>query len=583
MKWSISRISWGPFFVLSLVILFHLFLISKTFLIDKQGNMRAAAAGYGDIPFHMTEVSKFAFEKKIDFNEPIFTGERMRYSFLINLISGFILQSTGRWYFALQFPAMTFMSLATIITFLIYRKFLKSGWAAVLAVIIFLFGSGFGANWHFQNYLGTYANHSFEGFINYLVNTTASTITRYDAVFPNQNIGWGAPLSLVLLHQRSFFFGILDFALFMLVLESWLRNPKNNIKTIILGLIVGIGPLGHFHTFIAMGLILAVTGILAIVRKNAELVRRLAILGTLIFLIAGPQIIYLLQGNTSAISGGSFLKFRLGWMVEPTIGSIKFDARSGFLGGSILPFFNFLILNFGVVLPIFIIGGFLIVFGHRSFKLQFKGIGWWWLCGATLFLAVQLVRFQPWDYDNNKILVYFQFFAAPIFVAFFVWLLKYSKILGAILFFAFFTLGTFSGFIDQIPRFLVPNEKLPIIFNTDAIEMADFIKNDLPYGQNIITSSSHLNPVSSLAGRPVLVGYPGWLWTRGIEYGKREQDLKMFYSDPVVWKFIADSYSGKFVVVDPTAIFDWHANVSAFERNYRLVFQNNSFRIFKLN
>lgn len=544
--------------------------------------MRAASAGYGDIPFHMTEVSKFAFEKKFDFNEPIFNGERMRYSFLINLISGVLLHFSQRWYMAMQLPAMIFMTLATVFTFVIYKKFLKSSWAAVIAVVVFLFGAGFGANWHIQNYLANYANHSLGGFINYLVNNTASTITKYDAVFPQQNITWGAPLSLVFLHQRSFFFGIFNFALFVYVLEKWLKSPKNNAWTIMLGILVGVSPLGHFHTFIAMGLTLLVTGTAAIIQKNLQLIKRLALLAVIIFLMSIPQIIYLVAGNTSAITQGSFLKFRFGWMVEPTIGSIKFDAHSGLFGGSILPFFNFLLLNFGVILPIFVMGGILIAFGRRSFKQQFNDISWWWFCGAAMFLAVQLIRFQPWDYDNNKILVYFQFFAAPVFVAFFVWILKNRKILGSILFFIFLTLATYSGFIDQIPRFLVPFDKLPIIFDTDAIAASNFVKNNIAEGQNIITSSTHLNPVSSLAGRPVLVGYPGWLWTRGISYGKREQDLKLFYSDPVSWKFIADSYEGKYAVIDPAAMVDWHAARGTFDDNFMLVYQNSKYKIYKL-
>mgnify|MGYP003351322116 CR=1 FL=1 len=50
----------------------------------------------------------------------------------------------------------------------------------------------------------------------------------------------------------------------------------------------------------------------------------------------------------------------------------------------------------------------------------------------------------------------------------------------------------------------------------------------IPDDKKIITSSTHLNPVSSLAGRPVFVGYPGWLWTRGISYADREEHLKDF-------------------------------------------------------
>ena len=89
---------------LAIVILFHSFMILKTFAVDSQGNMRSSYAGYGDIPFHMTQVSKFAFEKMMNFNEPIFDGERMRYAFFINFFSGLILRSTSNWVLAMQIP-----------------------------------------------------------------------------------------------------------------------------------------------------------------------------------------------------------------------------------------------------------------------------------------------------------------------------------------------------------------------------------------------------------------------------------------------------------------------------------------------
>lgn len=543
--------------------------------------MRAASAGYGDIPLHMTQVSKFAFQKNLDLNEPIFNGEKIRYSFLINLISGFILRLFGNWYFAMQFPAMALMTASTLLMFLSYRKFIKSEWVALVAIVIFLFGSGFGASYVIKNYEQSLNTQS-RTFTGYLVDTTASTVTKWDAVYPNQNIAWGAPLSLVFLHQRSFFLGFFLFTLFWYLFTIWIKNPKNTRLTIAIGLIVGLGPLSHFHSFVAMILVLAAILVRALILKDRTLVKRMLILGIVAGIVATPQIIYLVAGKTSlAFSDNPFIKFRLGWMVEPTTGSVVFKPYGRSLFGDLGSFFKFLWINFAVVLP-FLVMTFLVSVKSEKFRSRFLGISLWCILALLFFAVVQIIRFQPWDYDNNKILVYMQFFAAPAIVAFFAWLKDHQKVLGSILFATFVIIAIHSGVLDQVPRALVPYGNLPVIFNTDVIIMSDYIKRNIDEKEIILTSSTHLNPVNSLAGRPVIVGYPGWLWTRGISYVKEENDLKNFYYDPISNFDIASKYGAKYVLIDSTAIYDWKAQVNKFDTNFNLLLSQGEFRLYQI-
>lgn len=582
MKFNISRLFRPHILILVLIIAFHLFLISKTFTVDSGGNMHAAFVGFGDIPFHMTQVSKFAYSPSLNFNEPIFDGERLRYSFLINALSGILLHFGGSWPFAMHLPAMSFMALGTVLTFIIYRNFLKSSYGSLIALIIFLLGAGFGANQYFYKYLTTQTSNN-DGFVNYLVDNSISTTIRYDTAYPNQNIDWGAPMSLVFLHQRAFLFGFFIFSLFWFLLDKWKKNPSDKKLTIMIGVIAVLGPFGHFHSFIVMCVVFACIGIHSLIKKDYFLFRHLIVLVIIIFLLTAPQILYLIQGKEPLLlAQDSLLKFRLGWMTEPGIGSVNFNPESGFILGRLLPFLNFLLLNFGVVLPIFIVAGITIMW-FSSIRKMFGGILLLFTVGVALFLVVQLIRFQPWDFDNNKILVYFQFFAAPVMVAFFLWLRSKAKILGTTIFVVFTTLSIYSGVVDQIPRFMVPFNRLPVIFDKDAVATAEFIKSNIPADDKIVTSSTHLNPVSSLAGRPVLVGYPGWLWSRGILYGGRENELKRFFVNPVSNIDIANKYNATYALVDTTATSLWGASLSAFDNNYPLIFKSGSYNLYKLS
>jgi hypothetical protein len=178
-------------------------------------------------------------------------------------------------------------------------------------------------------------------------------------------------------------------------------------------------------------------------------------------------------------------------------------------------------------------------------------------------------------------LVYFQFFAAPVLIFFFLYLIKIWKKIGIALLAIFFILAIHSGVIDIVPRLLVPTEKIPIIFNTDAIDMASFIRQNIPEDAQILTSSTHLNLVSSLAGRPTLVGYPGWLWTKGIDYPPRERDLMIFYTNPDNFK-ILKKYDIRYILLDPKAIYDWKANKALFDSRFLKVYGDNSLVLYKV-
>src|SRR3989344_9609471 len=444
---------------------------------------------------------------------------------------------------------------------------------------VFLFGSGFGGYFLVQNQLIA-ANRTPVAFSQYLVDKSVSTISRWDAKFPEQNIDWGAPLSLVLLHQRAFILGFFCFSLFWYLFNKWRSMPKKKMFLVATGVVVGITPLAHYHSFVVMLVVLLSFGIWGLIRRNYDFVKKLVVICAVAGIIALPQIIYLVQGKHGLTLGNQpFIKVRLGWMVEPTIGSIQFNPAKGLFAGQILPYINFLWINFGLILPVFLLVTITTAISDK-FRKIFPNAAILAAIGLVLFLLNQLVRFQPWDYDNNKILVYFQFFAAPLVVALFIWISRTSKVIGYCALAVFIFVVTFTGVLDEIPRLLVPTEQMPVIFGNDAIAMGEFIKNNVAQNEKIVTTSTHLNPVSSLAGMPALVGYPGWLWTRGISYGDRERNLQAFYQNPEQFRNILKLYNAKYILIDPTAIYDWKANTAEFDATYKLLFRKGQYSLY---
>jgi hypothetical protein len=199
-----------------------------------------------------------------------------------------------------------------------------------------------------------------------------------------------------------------------------------------------------------------------------------------------------------------------------------------------------------------------------------------------LFLVVQIIQFQPWDFDNNKLLVYFQFFAIPIIMFVILNIFKRRKAIGIFVAIVFITLSLFSGMIDMIPRLAMTQYTLPIIFAVDAQSMANYIKINIPQNELILTGTDHRNPVDALAGRPVLVGYPGWLWSRGINYSERESEVSNFYAYPSINSPIINEFNIHYVLLDNQTIADFKANKQIFDKNFTLIYQAGQYTLYKI-
>ncbi|OGF61475.1 hypothetical protein A2662_00605 [Candidatus Giovannonibacteria bacterium RIFCSPHIGHO2_01_FULL_45_33] len=569
--------------LLILFIILHEILIYKSFVVDFEGNFRTTGAGFGDIPFHLTQVSKFAFHS-FSFDNPIFTGTQLNYSFAVNLLSGWLLRLTGSWSGSFNLPVMVFAASSAILVFFIYRRLLSSAISALFALVLFYFGGGWGAYGVF--YEQVIGNHlGFLEFFKFLITKNISPLLKWGAVYPEQNIVWGAPLALVFLHQRSF---IMGFFVFALVLWLWARDPDFKNKKTVFGaaILIGLSPLIHIYTFIILLGFLSVLCACKLFLKESVVFRNvLAVFGVSV-LAALPQLYYLFSNMREG--GKFFLAFRFGWMAQPTIGSVVYPVSGGW-AQDFFAYLKFLWMNLGLLLPFFIISGIFLYYAGRKpfvrgkFAGKYREFVFWWLTAFAIFVLLQTVRLQPWDFDNNKLIVYFAFFCAPVIVAMFGYFYDKYKLPAGIFFGVYFFLSTVTGVLDVLPRLFVPMQNLPIIFTAEDRALAEFIRASVPEEAFILTSQTMLNPVVSLAGRPVLAGYGGWLWTEGIPSWEREEEIKRFYSDPQANNYMLKKYGIGFVLLDSQAVNEWHASRQQFDALYTKIFSTERSVLYKID
>jgi hypothetical protein len=561
-------------------IIFHLYLISQTFLIDNYRNIRSTITGYGDIPLHLTQITKFAFQNPINLGEPIYYGQRLDYPFLINLISGFMLRITGNFSFSVLIPSFIFATCNVVLVFWIYKKFLKNNLAAYVSVLLFYLGSGFGALTYIQTAFTNKLNLT--QFINYLIQNNLTTVVKFDAKYPAQNIDFGAPLSLVFLHQRPFFMGFFGFLIFLLLLILLFKKTRLKLVSILAGISFGLLPLTHTHSFIAATVVVCSFMLVSLLKKDFIYFRYLLITAVVGAVIAIPQIIYLTTANGTLTQAAGFIVPRLGWMVPPTIGSVAYPTNA-------LPtifsfsFLQFLLLNFGVILPAFLISILKIFLKKKTLVKENSTLIFSFIVsGLMLFLFVQLIKFQPWDFDDNKLLVYFQFFSIPLIIFVIKNIMEHRRLTGILIAVVFIALTLFSGVIDMLPRLAMTKDTLPVIFATDSQLMANYIMKTIPQNELILTGTDHRNPVDALAGRPVLVGYPGWLWSRGIDYSRREAEVKNFYSFPSINNLLLREFPLKYVLLDNQTILDFKADKQTFDKKFPIIYHIGQYTLYKL-
>ncbi|MDP3057101.1 MAG: hypothetical protein Q8N37_01085 [bacterium] len=569
---KLKEISWPEIIFFLLFLLFFFDIFSKT-IVYQDGAYKVAFAGYGDIPFHMAEVSYFIHNNPFALEEPIYLGSKLVYAFLINLLSGVFYVLSGNYILSFNLPSYILFFTGFFFIYKFISAFIKTVAMRILAFLIMFLGSGAEFIKIFQDSL-LWEKSSIGGIINYILHLPYPIVVFYNAVFPAQNNIWSSFTTMFLTHQRSFFFGFAAGAMILYVLSEALKNGHKKYFYFI-GLLIGFLPLIHMHSFIAILLIVFGFYVWKIFIREKSLAKNLfntILTGTII----GFLISYFFILDFS--SGVNFLTFRLGWMSESGgIGSIQYNPAGGSPVGA---WISYLWENFGLFFPLLIAAIIYFIYKKNDLWRKKDSVFGLIFSGFFIFIVVNTIKFQPWDYDNGKIFGYFYLLGSVIIVYFFEqWKFKFNKLIAVIL--TFFMI--FVGLIDTFSRSSFAGPPFYEIFGAKEQKAAEWIINNTLSNDIILTGTSHLNPVNSLAGRPVVMGYPGWLWSHGIKYQAREKDIMEIYRGSAGTKDLLKKYSVSYIFIGAAERSMPNFNEQFFTENYPVVFQEGDIKIYKVN
>jgi hypothetical protein len=567
----LKKLPWTEIIFIFLIILFFLDLATKT-LVVQEGAFQTSAAGYGDIPFHMNQISYFINNPSFSLQEPIYYGSKLTYPFLINLLSASFYFLNYNYLFSFHLPSFILAISAIILFYLLLLRYIKKPLIRICSFLIFFLASGLG----FIKILkdsSFWAKNNIWQMIDFILRPPYYIHDYFNAVYPEQNNIWSSFFTMFLLHQRSMFFG---FAIGVISLFCLISAYEAKDKKIFYfsGFLIGLSPLIHTHTFLALFLILISFFFISVIKKQSFLIKGFLKTTLIASIISLPSVLYLMLGKIN----GSFITFRLGWMTEKNgLGSVQYNPQRNF---HLLEWLSFIWQNFGFFLPVLILAAVFIFFSKKYNGKQREVILALILSSFLIWIVLNIVKFQPWDYDNNKIYAYIVIMGAVIIGYFF----DKTEFFAKNFFILLLTMLIIaSGLIDSLSRSSLASPQLYQIFSSADRKIADWIIDNIKSNSLILTGNSHLNLVAALAGRPVLEGYPGWLWSHGFNYSQRENDISKIFKGDKKAEELIKKYNIKYIMIGPEERRNFMVNESFFDRRYQIILENSGIKIYKIN
>ena len=515
---------------------------------------------WSDWSFHASYTTAFAYGHNLPPQNPIFAGTPFRYPFAPDFASALLL--AGGWSIpaALTWPswAMTVLALSGLI---LWARRLTGGiGAGVVAVTLTLLGGGLGF-WYLN---GDAARLGLLKALTHIPRT-------YDRFDPPVNIQWYNPILSYYLPQRSFVFGAAIVVAVLLLLtppllatpffrwgetlstirRSWRHWTLNStaVAFLVAGGLTGLLPLFHVHSLVVLGIVTACW---------ALLFPRPAWLGfvAVTLLLAVPRLLMAVPGDPGAPPEHQYPRWLIGWMS----------------GADFPPWFW--IKNTGLFWPLLLVA--------LLSPLALRGRARLLIAPFSLvFLVANLIKFQPWDWDNSKLLV-FWYMASAVAVGALLVRLARAHPVGAIVALTIWLSLVASGVLSLL-QFLPPQGPAYVWFTTEEVQLAAQVRRQTSPTAVFVTGEQPNNPIADLAGRPVLMSYPGWLWSYGINYTQREADIARIYQGAPEAIDLLRHYHADYIVIGPTERSVFEPNIDYFTTKFRLVLHTQNYDVYAVH
>jgi hypothetical protein len=447
----------------------------------------------GDLPFHIAIVGGFVHGENLPPEHPELAGVRLTYPFLVDFVAAMLMRAGASLRAAFFLEGMLLGLCLVVILRRWSLQLTRDALAAIVAPVLFLLNGGMGWTLLFRD-----ANPEQGGLAGLL-----GHLSHNYTILSTGELRWGNVVTTLLIPQRTLLLGLpLALAGATLWWQVLRQDPGRaedegcaRRRLAGAGVIAGLLPLVHGHSF---AVVMAAGACLALLfprRTWAWFFGPAAALSV-------PQVLWMVAG--SALRARSFIGWHLGW-----------DHGDHNVVG-------FWLRNTGLFIPLLLVA---FVWRSKGKRLVPGRLARFYAPFALCFVLPNLLQLSPWIWDNIKFLAYWHVASVPIVGLLLAHMWRQSGSWRAAAA-ASFVLLTLAGALD-VWRVMSRAERY-VIFDAEAVDFAGRMREATAPRALVLHVPSYRSPVF-LAGRRSLLGYPGHIWSQGLDAGNREADIARIY------------------------------------------------------
>jgi hypothetical protein len=544
-RWRMSPRAPGHPWPLAAVVLlcsaWTLHFLSQAYVFKPDGLYAGYVNIWGDWAAHLSFTGSFAYGRNFPPQFPIDPGNHLGYPFMIDFLAANLVPLGASLTSALVLSSGLLGLAFPAVLYLTAQRFAGGRAAAAIAVFVFLLSGGLG----FVFLIGDVRAGGWNALLH---------LPREYTLDRSINFQWLNPVLAYLVPQRSTLFGF-SLALIVLVLV-WVavRERLGWRAFLFAGVVAGAMPAFHVHAY---GTVVALSMFWAVftIRREwlAFFIPAIAI-GVPVIVWMLPPVNNLACGTEWSIRGYCI---QLGWLA----------ANDNWLW--------FWIKNTSLLIP-------LLIAAHIAYSWFPTGFGKWFVPMWLWFLVPNVFVLQPWDWDNTKFFIFWALLGSVMVGGVLAGLFKRGPATAVLATVLLVVLGL-SGALD-LARAADPTKSSYLFTDTKGVQVAEWVRqNTSPYAVFAV-ADEHNNPIPTLGGRRILVGYPGWLWTYGLgDFEQKGADQRLILQGAQSTPDLIDKYGIGYMLIGPQELADpRNANVAYWSQHATLVYTNEEYSVYKV-
>jgi hypothetical protein len=519
-----------------------LHFLSQAYVYKADGLWAGYVNIWGDWAAHLSFAGSFAYGHNFPPQFPIDPGNHLGYPFMIDFLAADLVPFGSHLTSALVLSSGLLGLALPAVLYLAAQRFAGGRAAAAIAVFVFLLSGGLGFI-----YLLSDIQHGGLGVLLHL--PREYTLNR------DLNYQWLNPVLAYMVPQRSTLFGFTLVPIVLVLLWIAVRERLGWRVFLFAGVVAGAMPVFHVHAY---GTVVALAIFWAVFNRRREwlafFIPALA--------IGVPLVVWMLPpANNSQCGQG------------PSIGG--YCIEMGWLtGGDFWPWFW--IKNTSVFIPLLIAAH----FAQRWFP---TGFGKWFAPMWLWFLVPNVIVLQPWDWDNTKFFIFWALLGSVMVGGLLAGLFKRGPAAAAFAAVLLVVL-VLSGALD-LARASDPAVSSYQFTDAKGLQVADWVRQNTSPDAIFAVADEHNNPIATLSGRRILVGYPGWLWTYGVaDYVQKGIDERLILEGAPTTTDLVDKYGITYVLIGPQELADpRNANTAYWNQYGTRVYTNGEYSVYEVS